>query len=663
MTNQIDIIIKSMFESSGMGDAKKQLDSMVNAVSNARRQMKEMSAVGLKYDRTGTRIHDVTNGQIVGFRTAAEKINDFRESQKKATQQASELANIQSRFPSLFNSFRQGAKLGNNAIERFGNGLRGIGQSFNMAMLSALFFGMQINAVASSIIRSGVAAFMDITEASTAAGDGINHLKIGFKLLQFTIGEAIANYLLPFIPTIMEIIVRIANWISKNQELVSKILLMGGAFGFFLFALASISLGIVGVIDIFGKLIIGVGKIGGAFTWLVANPVGALIIGLSLLITALAFIAFTKYPETFKNHFTKSIDLVKESLSTFIDTIGDVVVQLAKLVTGADDSTEAWEVFASAFIAYIETMVSHVSLLINVISLIVNGINIAILGLEKLALSADKYFARIQGDDEWLRETESRLVKVDGKLNKFTQNAIRAHEGIEKSWEGVSFLDNFDQALADIQAESGKQLFTPANAGASFEQNMTPLGSQQSLLPDVEKTKQEATDMSSVLSTEAKRIENAYGEVFKGYSDNISLFQSDNESAKNSAQLISDDLFALSNEFTNVNQKANSVDFSKLTSESQKLSESLTAPGQGEEASFIDNLKSTAAVLIGDENSIVNAMDVWIGKMYEARSTIADVLIPEINNASVALESNSSAAVNAAKAQERYNRAVDGAFG
>ncbi|MDP2692264.1 MAG: hypothetical protein Q8O88_01330 [bacterium] len=123
--------------------------------------------------------------------------------------------------------------------------------------LSVLFFGMALQRLSTSIIKSGISAFKKITEGSQDSAGALGVLEVHFTLLAFSIGAAINALLEAWLPTIIEVILSISDWIQEHEHLVAKLLLFGAAGGaglIFVGTIISVTNGILGLLTQLGFL-------------------------------------------------------------------------------------------------------------------------------------------------------------------------------------------------------------------------------------------------------------------------------------------------------------------------------------------------------------------------------------------------------------------------
>ncbi|WP_298753002.1 hypothetical protein [uncultured Arcobacter sp.] len=128
-------------------------------------------------------------------------------------------------------------------ISRFQTGLEKWFKRFDGWALSIMFFGMAIQRVFSTIMKSGVKTFQDIMHSVEGTVTPFDRLKASIESLKFEVGNAIAGYLEPLMPTILGILDRLDEWMQVNQKLVSEIIIFGFAIGTILMAFGMLWLG------------------------------------------------------------------------------------------------------------------------------------------------------------------------------------------------------------------------------------------------------------------------------------------------------------------------------------------------------------------------------------------------------------------------------------
>ena len=127
-------------------------------------------------------------------------------------------------------------------------------KTFRMELLSILFFGMFIQRIFTGMARGAVTAFTKIMESNDMLGTALQRLGVEWEFLKFTIGSAINTVLERLLPIILPILNKLDEWIQKNPTLTATVILLGAALGFLMFFLATLNLGIGGMIQVLGPL-------------------------------------------------------------------------------------------------------------------------------------------------------------------------------------------------------------------------------------------------------------------------------------------------------------------------------------------------------------------------------------------------------------------------
>ena len=158
------------------------------------------------------------------------------------------------------------------------------GSTFRMQWLSIMFGGMMIQRTFERIKDAGVSTFTKIMEASEIHTTAIQRLNIAWEYLKFTIGSAINTALMPLLPTIMNVINSIAQWINQHPKLVFWLIALMVVLGTVMFYVGSFALLLGGAAKVVGGLILSLsslwvklskviglfGKVGPILLWVAA---------------------------------------------------------------------------------------------------------------------------------------------------------------------------------------------------------------------------------------------------------------------------------------------------------------------------------------------------------------------------------------------------------
>lgn len=162
-------------------------------------------------------------------------------------------------------------KAARKTLEDLGEEMIQASNTFNMAALSGLFFGMQIQRTFTRIATFGTTSFNAFISSVEGATSNITMLGGWVEFLKFIVGDAVNSALGPFMDTIFNIIMAVANWISENQTLAGWLIILGIAFGALLFVFSMITLAIPGLLFFFGTLAtVAIPLLATAFGWLIS---------------------------------------------------------------------------------------------------------------------------------------------------------------------------------------------------------------------------------------------------------------------------------------------------------------------------------------------------------------------------------------------------------
>ncbi len=284
-SKRINILIQTLFNSKGVNRAKKTLTNMskgqsqkmqrafvnpmndfINRSEKAKQSLQnvgDFTNMGKQADKAGLKIRRV--GQNMEFvdkktRKTVSDMEGMRRIQQvqpkkpptfdQQMKQASKTMKTQSQFESMqrhakgtglqlkktndqlkfFNARGQEIPL-NQGLQKTQKRMDRVRNSFDMAYLSIMFFGMAIQRMFSRVIKAGIGTYKKMTENNTEASQALTHLSANVKMLKFTLGQAIAQSLMPYAGTLIDIIQRVAEFIKQNKGLTAGILTFGTILG------------------------------------------------------------------------------------------------------------------------------------------------------------------------------------------------------------------------------------------------------------------------------------------------------------------------------------------------------------------------------------------------------------------------------------------------
>lgn len=662
-TDEIAIAIQSFFNDKGVRNAEKALLRLnkitsrnIQSFANVREQVedgfgfakrsvadvravqalrKNIDDVGVTFKRG---VFRDPKGQIVSpeaVGASIHRLEQFRMQQKKNAVMNKKLKADAKEFKKtwspVISGLTDGWKTQGNVIMRSSRALSGFSRVFQMQFLSLMFGGMALQRVMIGIAKSSIATFQDITEGTTAAGQGVAMLQSGFKVLSFAVGEAIANFLLPMIPAIMQIIDVILRWITHNETLTAKLVLWGAAIGTAMF--------------VAGQFVLALGGL--------AKAASILLAGFGNLARLLGFTGAVK-----------SADAATKSWTTSLKTLG----RIAGIAVGAlliwDGVKRVWEGFKEGDIWDVIVGALEGVFGAGLIALTIGGPQAAIV---TLAIGTILAFAVIA----W---------KVS-KDNLPTAEEIRM--GVEEAMTATTFDPSTGVRIPvtgtfDVVAETTTQFGTGLDETIA---KMEELG-----LNTDEFVKKASTSFGDV-AVGLTPLGQAFDDLFRqGFGDEelLAFFNSQIVDASNTVQTFEEDLEemgvtaaqaltqldpqqiqATKTSIAEFVDAMNALDFTNLqeaTSLFDSISQSLLTVKEGEGMGLLGTLNTLISILVG-ENSVKTALDEVNTKLLMVSETITDKFTSAINNSIAVLQADAEAALDAAAAQERYNRAKQGATG
>ena len=342
-------------------------------------------------------------------------------------------------------------------FKRLGASIQAWGSRFRMEFLSFMFFGAMVQKTFTKIATTTIQAFKEIAAGQGLAAQSLIALDAGWTYLKFTIGNAIATALEPLMPTIINIVNTIADWIQKNPELTASVILGAIAFGFLLFMLGQIMLTVNSTITFFITL----------NTWLLANAVAAGSLGAALmaaaipfLIIALAVIFLIWLFNTLKNDVGGVRTAIVEFGINLVSTFKSAVAETQMV----------WEV------GWLAIKIIFFSIWNAIIDGVQNGINAVITGVNVL-INAYKAVARV------LKLPQiSTIGNVDLSAAKADIAALKAEMQNSIS-TGMGKLAEIEQVRQGAIWEAEQTRGTVTNPMAYYESENTKIPSVSEYSP------------------------------------------------------------------------------------------------------------------------------------------------------------------------------------
>jgi len=115
---------------------------------------------------------------------------------------------------------RVGARVGmlKKNFSNLGAHLNSFFKRFDGWALSIMFFGMAIQRVFNTIWKQSTKVFQEMAHSIEGVTTPLDMLNGLFKYLMFTVGDALMRFLEPYIPTIVEIVEKVTDWINHVYE-------------------------------------------------------------------------------------------------------------------------------------------------------------------------------------------------------------------------------------------------------------------------------------------------------------------------------------------------------------------------------------------------------------------------------------------------------------
>jgi len=229
-------------------------------------------------------------------------------------------------------------------IGKFGSDFQKSAQAFIFNFLGMLFWGMQLQKFFSGLAKTGISAFMEVAESTNVAAQGVMALQGGFQFLRITLGNILAEVLLPYVPRILEIIDVVGEWIQKNRELVAKFVVGGFLIGSILLFVGQTMLGLSSTVKaivgtIVGSLRLFLAVAGGAANLLTTLFLGFLqalydIAPVFEVIAPVVVRAFKTMKSAIKKVFSTIWKVASSAFHFIVDTARDVVIPGIKSAFG-----------------------------------------------------------------------------------------------------------------------------------------------------------------------------------------------------------------------------------------------------------------------------------------------------------------------------------------
>lgn len=629
------------------------------------------AGLGLRKQKDGMKVYDLQTKQQVGLKEVAMRVRQadmatkhYNETLDKFKKTMKEMPGSLARLKDGYNTARTA---GQNYFTSAGYGLKHFSAGFNMAYLSLMFFSMAIMNVFKRLSTSTVSTFVEMADKTDMARMGIEKLKVGFTVLKFAIGEALANYLLPMIPAILDFVDKVLLWIDKNGDLIGSIVKWGLILGAGGYILSQFILGLAGIANAAGTFLMWLGKIGAgaeAATTSVSKMKTALQ-GLKTLGLLAGIGVGVKFIVDAWKILTNDGTTVGEYRSLVTEgaiagaLIGQFFGGLGGAAIGAAIGAAAGAIIVGIDVHFeIEKMTME--------SRLSQGEIQAAMGRALHLTEQDSMFIKYFGD--WALELTPTYKENYGAQIKYFQDMRKSMEDAavrSNLLEGYGGKDSAIQRGEEIASQITsltESLYSAGTTGENLEIT-TQIQDLNEELMRISAATGVSTDQFNTVAAAQRMAAQETQNITSAYESFDDVLKNNIVSAEEFIRTVQPEkIQKLGDELEEFVSRMDDLDFTSVT----KLGAAFTSLGQilggtENQTGLVAALQDTVDKIDGEENSVVSSMNVLIGKIDEVGNTIETVLVSQVDSATNALNRNASAANDAAKAQERYNAAVDGA--
>lgn len=218
--------------------------------------------------------------------------------------------------------------------------------------LNMLFAGIMIKTTFQKVAKTTIDTFMKINAGASPAGTAIIGMGAAFEFLKYSVGEAIGQALLPFLPLVMSIIENIADWVQQNQSLVAGLILGGIALGTFLFLFGQFVLMMSPVLGVLSEIIAILGTSGLTAALAGLGPIMWALIAIIIVFAAMWITNFNGIQEFVK----KFIDSVFALFDSLFKDVEQIIAGFMEIIDGI--MTGDWKKIVSGILAVVKGFVS-----------------------------------------------------------------------------------------------------------------------------------------------------------------------------------------------------------------------------------------------------------------------------------------------------------------
>jgi hypothetical protein len=612
---------------------------------------------------------------------------------------AKEMDKLRQRTPGLFKNMRYGANLAGNELrgmERWlskaGTAALYAGSNFDMTALSGMFMWMQIGTILSKVMSASIDAFKTIASYTNPAVQGLNMLEGALTVLKFSLGETLANFILPMIPGIMAFVDSILVWIDKNQQLVGYMFTWGFALAKFAAIWYSFKLGINSLLIPLGRMALGLASLfdgmetgmttGAKFSKFWDNLSGKISKPLKAGITvALAAVAvFESY---------KILTQDGTSLGEYAMTLGTW--------TAAGAAIGAWFGGWGALVGAAAGLTAGAIVVATDVVLeikhdkerIMADFNMTMDEVKKAMAEANKQRQDevtkkydLDARDAWgnflMSPDQAAMIRQDAKISydelyniiqkQRDESLVNRLGGKDATInEAIKVKTNMEDiankaASATDYAEQQAYLDQVRELSKEYDNLIRASGASADDINVLTQNQIQARDSASQLSSQQDTLNKAMQQT----TEQFKLLQPEAELAKETlAGLVMtstpDDIIAVGVALDETMKKLNETPFDivdKMASAFAAISEGIS--GTSEKKGLSGMVTDMFNSLVTGDTSLLSALNTINGKLYELSTTLSTTFKTAIDTATTALLQNANAANSAAAAQRNYNDAING---
>jgi len=399
-------------------------------------------------------------------------------------------SNVVVKIVAVYRNFVKGIRDAEQSLKRFqknvattrsfayklGGTLEIAGRRFTGWAMSIMWGGFMIQRTFTRILRAGISTFSEVTQSMGWSGSALEQLSAAWTYLKFIVGSALNEALAPLIPTLMNIIQKVADWIQQHPKLFSALTILMALIGALLFYFGALILfiknGWIPLITwLFSK---GFPALGKGIAWL-----GKLIWSCIGPVLKDIFGEIKSFPKVAKNVIWKVVLAVwKGIVWLFTNPIGLIILAIIIIVTlilNLKRHFKSWKDVAAAVIYaigwfFIKLREIMVEAALKVLGKILKGIAAFIKLGSKLPWVGHKFREAAQFVKEFGEKLEETDLKWADKFKEWTKQTD-FFKGMWKTVEekGVPKWYELFSPTGAIEGLLGRKLFAPPPTGGEVK--------------------------------------------------------------------------------------------------------------------------------------------------------------------------------------------------